>query len=50
VIYNIIADKNNGCKINVNYESPVDGLVKAEAYVGVKELKNSENIVHFVGV
>jgi hypothetical protein len=33
VIYNIIAD------INVDYEPPEDGLVKAETYVGVKESK-----------
>jgi hypothetical protein len=37
VIYNIIADINNGCKVNVYYEPPEDGLVKAETYVGVKE-------------
>jgi hypothetical protein len=38
VIYNIIAaDINNGCKVNVDYEPPEDGLVKAETYVGVKE-------------
>jgi hypothetical protein len=36
VIYNVIAD-NNGCKVNVNYEPPEDGLVRAETYVGVKE-------------
>jgi hypothetical protein len=36
-IYNIIADIKNGCKVNVNYEPPEDGLVKAETYVGVKE-------------
>jgi hypothetical protein len=35
VIYNI----NNGCKVNVDYEPPEDGLVKAETYVGVKEQK-----------
>jgi hypothetical protein len=39
VIYNI-SDINNGCKINVVYEPPEDGLVKAEI--------KSENIVHFV--
>jgi hypothetical protein len=33
VIQNIIAD-NNGCKINVHYEPPEDGLVKVETYVG----------------
>jgi hypothetical protein len=32
----IIAD-NNGCKVNVDYEPPEDGLVRAETYVGVKE-------------
>jgi hypothetical protein len=37
VIYNIIADINNGCKVNVDYEPPEDDLVKAETYVGVKE-------------
>jgi hypothetical protein len=37
VIYNIIVGKNNGCKVNVDYESPEDGLVKAETYVGGKE-------------
>jgi hypothetical protein len=26
-----------GCKVNVHYEPPEDGLVKAETYVGVKE-------------
>jgi hypothetical protein len=34
VIYNIIADINNGYKVNVNYKPPEDGLVKAETYVG----------------
>jgi hypothetical protein len=37
VIYNIIADINNGCKVNVDYELPENGLVEAETYVGVKE-------------
>jgi hypothetical protein len=37
VIYNIIADINNGCKVNEVHEPPEDGLVKAETYVGVKE-------------
>jgi hypothetical protein len=37
VIYNIIADINNGCKVNIDYEPPGDGLVKAETYVGVQE-------------
>jgi hypothetical protein len=36
VIQNIIAD-NNGCKVNVDYEPPEDGLVRAETYIGVKE-------------
>jgi hypothetical protein len=36
-IYNIIADINNGCTVNVHYEPPEDGLVKAETCVGVKE-------------
>jgi hypothetical protein len=26
-----------GCKVNVDYEPPEDGLVRAETYVGVKE-------------
>jgi hypothetical protein len=37
VIYNIIADINIGCKVNVDYEPPEDGLVRDETYVGVKE-------------
>jgi hypothetical protein len=32
-----ITDIKNGCKVNVDYELPEDGLVKAETYVGVKE-------------
>jgi hypothetical protein len=32
-----MADINIGCKVNVYYEPPEDGLVKAETYVGVKE-------------
>jgi hypothetical protein len=28
---------NNGCKVNVDYEPPENGLVRAETYVGVKE-------------
>jgi hypothetical protein len=28
---------NNGCKVNVDYDLPEDGLVRAETYVGVKE-------------
>jgi hypothetical protein len=39
VIYSVIADKNSRCKVNVHYEPPEDGLVKAETYVGVKEYK-----------
>ena len=35
-IYNITADKN-GCKVNVHYEPPEDGLLRVETYVGVKE-------------
>jgi hypothetical protein len=38
VIQNTITD-NNGCKVNVHYEPPEDGLVRVETYVGVKELK-----------
>jgi hypothetical protein len=37
VIYNTIADINNGCKVNVVYEPPEDGLVKNETYIGVRE-------------
>jgi hypothetical protein len=29
--------KNIGCKVNVVYEPPEDGLVKAETCVGVEE-------------
>jgi hypothetical protein len=29
--------------LNVDYEPPEDGLVRAETYVGVKELKNENN-------
>ena len=36
VIHNITADKN-GCKVNVVYKPPEDGLVRAETYVGVKD-------------
>jgi hypothetical protein len=36
VIHNITADKN-GCKVNVVYKPPEDGLVRAETCVGVKE-------------
>jgi hypothetical protein len=39
VIYNIIEGINNGCKANVHYEPPEDGLVNAETYVGVTEYK-----------
>jgi hypothetical protein len=37
VLQNIIADISNGCKVNVDYEPPEDGLVRVETYVGVKE-------------
>jgi hypothetical protein len=37
VIYNITADINNRCKVNVHYELPEDGLVRVETYVGVEE-------------
>jgi hypothetical protein len=33
----MIADINNGFKVNVVYKIPEDGHVKAETYVGVKE-------------
>ena len=33
---NIIAD-NNGCKLNVDYKPPEDGIVRAETYVGVEK-------------
>jgi hypothetical protein len=33
----VIAHKNIGCEVNVVYELPDDGLVKAETYVGVEE-------------
>jgi hypothetical protein len=36
VVYNIIADINSGCKVNVHYEPPEDGLVRAETYLGVE--------------
>jgi hypothetical protein len=39
VIYNIIADINNGCKVNIDYQSPEYDFVKAETYVGVKNKK-----------
>jgi hypothetical protein len=35
-IYNITADINIACKVNVHYEPPEDDLVKAETCVGVK--------------
>jgi hypothetical protein len=35
----VVANKNIGCKVNVDYEPPEDGLVRAETYVGVKEQK-----------
>ena len=31
VIYSIIAD-NNGCKVNVDFEPPEDGLVRVETF------------------
>jgi hypothetical protein len=34
VIYNDITGINNGCKVNVDYEPPEDGLVKVETCVG----------------
>jgi hypothetical protein len=34
---NVIADKNFGCEVNVVYDPPEDGLLKAETYVGVGE-------------
>jgi hypothetical protein len=34
---NVITDKNIGCEINVVYEPPEDGLIKAETCVGVEE-------------
>jgi hypothetical protein len=37
VVQNIIADINNGCKVNVDYEPPEDGLVRVETYVGFEE-------------
>ena len=37
MLYNITADINIGCKVNVDYEPPEDGLVKVETYVGVEE-------------
>jgi hypothetical protein len=33
----IIADINIGCKVNVHYEPPEDGLVRVETCVGVEE-------------
>jgi hypothetical protein len=33
----VTADKNIGCEVNVDYEPPDDGLVKAETCVGVEE-------------
>jgi hypothetical protein len=35
----VIADKNIGCEVNVVYEPPDGGLVKAETCVGVEEWK-----------
>jgi hypothetical protein len=37
VIYNITADINIGCKVNVDYEPPEDDLVRVETCVGVEE-------------
>jgi hypothetical protein len=34
---NVIAGKNIGSEVKVFYETPEDGLVKAETYVGVEE-------------
>jgi hypothetical protein len=31
-----LTDLTNGCKVNVHYEPPEDGLVRVETYVGVK--------------
>jgi hypothetical protein len=36
-VLNVTADINIGCEVNVVYEPPEDGLVKAETCVGVKE-------------
>jgi hypothetical protein len=33
----VIADKNIGCEVKVVYETPEDGHIKAETYVGVAE-------------
>jgi hypothetical protein len=33
----VTAGKNIGCEVNVVYEPPDDGLVKAEKCVGVEE-------------
>jgi hypothetical protein len=37
----VTADKNKNiaCKVNVHYEPPEDGLVKAETCVGLKNIK-----------
>jgi hypothetical protein len=37
-----IADINNGCKVNVNYEPPEDDPVRVETYVGVEEEKSEK--------
>jgi hypothetical protein len=42
LIHNITADINNGCKVNVDYEPPEDGLVKAETCSGI--FKYAENL------
>jgi hypothetical protein len=41
----VIADKKIGCEVNVVYEPPDDGLVKAETCIEV-----NVKILHFVGV
>jgi hypothetical protein len=33
---NVIADQNIGCEVNVVYDPPEDGLVRAETCVGVE--------------
>jgi hypothetical protein len=38
-LYNIIADINSVCKVNVHYEPPEVGLVRVETYVGAEEYK-----------
>jgi hypothetical protein len=36
--------------VNVVFEPPNDGFVKAETYVGVEDTEYKVKIVHFVGV